>query len=495
MAMAGCEINILMKQRLSLIVLLLACVAVGFKSMAAEFTVGTVQELNMVLGKLKPGDVVIWKNGQYKDVNISFATNGAEQKMIFLKAETAGKVIFTGSSQLTLKGKWLQAEGFLYEGTSTLPKGDVLSFSSDAMHCRITNCAVINYSPVDSMVNNNWISLQGTYNEVDHCYFSGKTNQGPYLVVRYYKAPGYVDGSDAAPSTYHHIHHNYFGYRTLPTDNGGEDMRIGDSFTSFTHGFNIIEYNYFEDHRLEPEVISNKSWDNIYRFNTFINNDGQMVLRHGQKCFVYGNYFDGKSGRNKSGGIRIINANQTVFNNYITNVEGSEKDASKAGIVIMCGLLGSPLNGYYPADNALVAYNTSVNCRTPVYKIGYGNKTKGLPLVAPQHLTIVNNLVIQSLGNKTIAVENEPVTYNECKDNFYSNGNSALKGFSELRKNEIKEKDLFYYVEKPVNNTIVDSINQRLAIHNIKLTEKEITQFDPKWKLSKNDVGVSWIRK
>jgi poly(beta-D-mannuronate) lyase len=495
MAMAGCEINILMKQRLSFIVLLLACVAVGFKSMAAQFTIGTVQELNMVLGKLKPGDVVIWKNGHYKDVNISFATNGEEQKMIFLKAETAGKVIFTGSSQLTLKGKWLQAEGFLYEGTSTLPKGDVLSFSSDAMHCRITNCAVINYSPVDSMVNNNWISLQGTYNEVDHCYFSGKTNQGPYLVVRYYKAPGYVDGSDAAPSTYHHIHHNYFGYRTLPTDNGGEDMRIGDSFTSFTHGFNIIEYNYFEDHRLEPEVISNKSWDNIYRFNTFINNDGQMVLRHGQKCFVYGNYFDGKSGRNKSGGIRIINANQTVFNNYITNVEGSEKDASKAAIVIMCGLLGSPLNGYYPADNALVAYNTSVNCRTPVYKIGYGNKTKGLPLVAPQHLTIVNNLVIQSLGNETIAVENEPVTYNECKDNFYSNGNSAVKGFSELRKNEIKEKDLFYYVEKPVNNTIVDSINQRLAIHNIKLTEKEITQFDPKWKLSKNDVGVSWIRK
>ena len=495
MAMAGCEINILMKQRLSLLVLLLACVAVGFKSMAAQFTVGTVQELNTVLGKVKPGDVVIWKNGQYKDVNISFATNGAEQKMIVLKAETAGKVIFTGSSQLTLKGKWLQAEGFLYEGTSTLPKGDVLSFSSDAMHCRITNCAVINYSPVDSMVNNNWISLQGTYNEVDHCYFSGKTNQGPYLVVRYYKAPGYVDGSDAAPSTYHHIHHNYFGYRTLPTDNGGEDMRIGDSFTSFTHGFNIIEYNYFEDHRLEPEVISNKSWDNIYRFNTFINNDGQMVLRHGQKCFVYGNYFDGKSGRNKSGGIRIINANQTVFNNYITNVEGSEKDASKAGIVIMCGLLGSPLNGYYPADNALVAYNTSVNCRTPVYKIGYGNKTKGLPLVAPQHLTIVNNLVIQSLGNKTIAVENEPVTYNECKDNFYSNGNSAVKGFSELRKNEIKEKDMFYYVEKPVNNTIVDSINQRLAIHHIKLTEKEITQFDPKWKLSKNDVGVSWIRK
>ncbi len=222
------------------IILIPTGLAFALQSRGAQFTVANIQELKIALSKVKPGDVVIWKNGQYKDVNISYTTNGAEHKMIILKAETAGKVIFTGSSQLMLKGKWLQAEGFLYTGTSTLQKGDVLSFSADAMHCRITNCAIVNYTPIDSMVNNNWISLQGTYNEVDHCYFTGKTNQGPYLVVRYFKVPGYVDGSDAAPSTYHHIHHNYFGYRTLPTDNGGEDMRIGDSFTSFTHGFNII---------------------------------------------------------------------------------------------------------------------------------------------------------------------------------------------------------------------------------------------------------------
>ncbi len=483
-----------MKQKLSVIVLLLTGVAYGFQSMAAQYLVSNLQELNIALGKVKPGDEIIWKNGEYKDVNINFNANGIDNKKIILKAETAGKVVFTGSSQLMVKGAWLQAEGFLYAGTSTLQKGDVLSFSSDAMHCRITNCAVINYTPVDSMINNNWIILQGKYNEVDHCYFTGKTNQGPYLVVRYFKVPGYVDGSDVAPSTYHHIHHNYFGYRTLPTDNGGEDMRIGDSFTSFTHGFNIIEYNYFEDHRLEAEVISNKSWDNIYRFNIFINNDGQMVLRHGQKCFVYGNYFDGKSGRNTSGGIRIINANQTVFNNYIINAEGSEKDASKAGIVIMSGLLGSPLNGYYPADNAIVAYNSSVNCETPVYKIGYGNKSKGLPFVAPKNLYIENNLVVQSLGNNNVAVEIEPVTYASCMNNFYTNGITSVKGFSVLKEIKIKQQNGFYCTAMPVNKTIVDSINQRLAIHHIQLTENEITQFNPKWKLDKKEVGVSWIK-
>lgn len=469
--------------------------ALGFQSKAAQFVVSNIMELNTALTKVKAGDLIIWKNGVYKDVNINFKANGNNNNRIVLKAETPGKVVFTGSSNLMVSGDWLQAEGFLYEGTATLKTGDVLSFSASASHCRITNCAVINYTPMDVMMNNNWISLQGTYNEVDHCYFTGKTNQGPYLVVRYYKKPGYVDGSDVAPSTYHHIHHNYFGYRTLPTDNGGEDMRIGDSFTSFTHGFNIIEYNYFEDHRLEAEVISNKSWDNIYRFNTFINNDGQMVLRHGQKCFVYGNYFDGKTGRNTSGGIRIINPNQTVFNNYITNAEAGKKDASKGGIVIMSGLQGSPLNGYYPADNALVAYNTTVNCETPVFKIGYGNKSKGLPIVAPKNISIVNNTVLYSLGDKEVAVETEPVTYGTFKNNFYTAGSNTLKGFSLIKNSAVKQKKDFYFVSLPVNKAIVDTINQRLAIHHIILTEKEITQFNPKWKLAKKEVGVTWLKK
>lgn len=478
-------------------ILTIVCFCFTIISNATEFQVASESDLKSALTKAKGGDVIIWKNGTYNNVKINFETNtkGTVDQPIILKVQTAGKAVFTGSSQLLVKGEYLQVEGFLFEGISTLTSdnGDVMAFNSNAVHCRITNCAVVNYTPKDELVNNNWISLQGTFNEVDHCYFTGKTNQGPYLVVRYKKEKGYVDGSDAAASTHHHIHHNYFGYRTLPTDNGGEDMRIGDSFTSFTHGFNIIEYNYFEDHRLEAEVISNKSWDNIYRFNTFIGNDGQMVLRHGQKCFVYGNYFDGKSGRNTSGGIRIINANQTIFNNYITNAEGSEKDASKGGIVIMCGLVGSPLNGYYPADNVLVAYNTAVNCVGPVVKIGYGNKSKGKPFTSPQNLCIVSNLIINSLGSNTkAAIEIEPVTYATCATNFYTNGGSDVKGFSIINQKKISTKAGFQYANMPVNQAVIDTINQRLAIHNIHLTTEDITHFNPAWQLGKKDVGINW---
>ncbi len=470
----------------------------SFFANATNYSVSNVQEFDIALQKVKPNDIIIWKNGTYNDAKISFKpkANGIANQCIYLKAETAGKVVLKGSSAISVNGDYLQVEGFLFEGTSTLDKDDVLAFTQNSNHCCITNCAVIDYTPNDVNANNNWISLQGLYNEVSHCYFSGKTNQGPYLVVRYKTGKDFIAGSDAAPSTHHYIHHNYFGYRTLPSDNGGEDVRIGDSKTSFTHGFNIIEYNYFEDQRLEAEIISNKSWNNIYRFNTFIANDGAVVLRHGQKCFIYGNYLDGKTGRNTSGGLRVVNANQTVFNNYITNVEASEKVAMKGGIVVMCGLENSAINGYYVADSAIVAYNTFTNCAGPVIKIGIGNKSKGLPFIAPKDISLVANLIINSYGQENKAMmEYETVTYAVCKNNFYTNGGSiGVKGFEAIKEKDIVKQNGFDSYKTTTDDAIIKNINQRLAVHNIHLTNEDITHYNPKWKLSKKDVGVSWVR-
>jgi poly(beta-D-mannuronate) lyase len=480
----------------SLLLMGLCCFA-GTGISAAAYWVSDVTDFTLVLQKVLPGDTIVWKNGSYADLKINFQPRraGVSGKEIVLKAETAGQVLLTGSSQLMVGGEFLIAEGFMFEGTSTLQKGDVMAFSKTAVHSRITNCAVVDYTPADAMVNNNWMSLQGRYNEVDHCYFKGKLNQGPYLVVRYFTDDHFIDGSDAAPSTHHRIHHNYFGYRTMPTDNGGEDLRIGDSKTSFTRGFNIIEYNYFEDHRLEPEVISNKSCDNIYRFNTFINNDGALVLRHGQRCFVYGNYFDGKSGRNKSGGIRIINADQTVFNNYLENLEGG-KDHLKAPITLMSGLMGSALNEYYPAHNAIVAGNTIVNSVGAVITAGAGNKAKGKAFDAPKNMILEGNVILYTTGKNAdpfLVLDNN--TSYTLKNNFYTNGLTGEKGFSLLKDKKIKTKDGFRFTEVEVSNITMDSINQRLAIHHVNLGHKEITSFNPVWKTGKKEVGVTWISK
>jgi poly(beta-D-mannuronate) lyase len=314
------------------------------------------------------------------------------------------------------------------------------------------------------------------------------------LVIEYKQEKDYVPGSDGAPSSFHHIHHNYFGYRTY-SSNGGEQIRVGTSTTSFTHGFNVVEHNYFEDERIEAEIISNKSWDNIYRFNTFIGNDGAMVLRHGQKCFVYGNYINGKSGRYRSGGLRVINANNTVFNNYLKDLEGG-KENLKAPIAIMDGLEASPLNGYYPADNAIVAYNVVDNSFGPIIKLGIGNKAVGKPLIAPKNVVIVGNTIINTVGINDAPFEISDLnTTFESRDNIYTNGKTNNIGFSPIKLNELQFQNGLYSVKTKIDSKVFDEINKRVSIHGIKLSEKEITDFNLNWILKKKDVGVSWLKK
>lgn len=484
-----------MNKILSILTLLFLC----FRANATKFTVNNLNEFEQALSKSKAGDVIVWKDGKYEDIKINFKENGTAENPIVLKAQTAGKVSFLGNSQLLLSGNYLQVEGFLFEEKCTLAdKEHVIGFaigSKEAHHSKINNCAMLNYTHAESTGKTNYyVNLVGTYNEVQHCYFSGKTNKGPTLVVEYKQEKGYILGSDVAPSAHHHIHHNYFGYRTF-SENGGEQIRVGTSATSFSHGFNIIEYNYFEDERIEAEVVSNKSWDNIYRFNTFVGNDGGMVIRHGQKCFVYGNYINGKAGRKESAGLRIINPNNTFFNNYVENLEGGDKDL-KSPITVMSGLENAALNEYYPAENAIVAYNTIVNSVGAAIKIGVGNKNKGKPLVAPNNVLLVGNTVVNTVGKQIepIVIEDPTSTYT-LSDNFYTNGATSEKGFLEIKIKDLVLKEGFYLGRQLTDKSIIDAINQRLLVHQIKLSEEEIMTFDVSKIVSKKDVGVNWMKK
>ena len=470
---------------------------------ATDFLVGDIGEFNKALNKAHAGDVIIWKDGTYADLKINFhpANAGTPGKLIVCKAQTAGKVILTGSAQIFISGDYLQVEGFQFKGASALGDkesaiklGPLKDNDADASHCRVTNCAIVDYTATEeSSIDNNYIALEGTYNEIDHCYFYGKVNKGPTVVVNYKFDKKMEKGSDAAPSTYHHVHHNYFAYRTF-SSNGGEQIRVGVSGGSNTHGFNIVEYNYFEDERNEGEVISNKSCNNIYRFNTLVGNDGSLVLRNGRDNFAYGNYINGKSGRKVSGGLRVVNLNNTVFNNYVENCEGGGK-AMKSPIVVMSGLVGAGINEYHAADNAIVAYNTVVNSLGPIIAIGVGNEHKGKPFVAPKNVSFIGNIAINSLGsdvNPFVVANNESTFIS--KGNLYTNGSTDDKGFSLLDTKNIITKSEFKYVNQTIDKAVMDAINERLAIQHIKLTENEITQFDTSKIVGKKDVGVSWMK-
>lgn len=476
--------------------------SVSFNCLANQFFISSNQELQKALNKVKAGDTIVWKNGKYKDERILFypSHNGKEKSPITLRAETPGNVIFFGNSQIFLSGDYLHVEGFKFEGDCTLSDGEpVISFSPESSnkfdlpnHCRVTNCAVINYSVTEeSGKNNNYVAFGGTYNELDHCSFFGKTNKGPTVVVNYFENENYIKGSDQAPSTYHHIHHNYFGYRTY-SSNGGEQIRVGVSGTSGTKGFNLIEFNYFEESKIEAEVISNKSCNNVYRFNTLVGNDGALVLRHGTDCIAYGNYIKGNKDNNLSGGIRIVNPRQLVFNNYIENIEGADR-SMRASIVVMSGFEGAGINEYYPADKAIIAYNTIVNARGNAIKLSVGNVSKGKSLVGPKDVLFTGNLVQNASGNTSEPFKNYDVeTSYKLIDNFV-NGKFDIQGFSEFKLADFKNENGLISMNRPVNSVLKLKIISKLKSFNIEIDEKDVSIFNPNWIVTKKNSGASWM--
>jgi poly(beta-D-mannuronate) lyase len=363
------------------------------------------------------------------------------------------------------------------------------------MYCSVTNCAIIDYTPTEaSQKNNNYVEIKGTHNELDHCYFKGKINKGPTVTIRYFDGDDYVKGSDNAPSTYHHIHHNYFGYRTY-SENGGEQIRVGVSATSNTKGFNVIEYNYFEDTRIEAEVVSNKSCYNIYRFNNFHNNDGALVLRHGTHCLVYGNYINGKSGREKSGGIRVVNAYQTVFNNYIENIEGGATSPMKGPLVLMSGITGAELSDYNPADFAMVAHNTVINSSGNPVKLSIGNTSKSSTFIAPKNVEIIGNLILNfnpSEREDAVLLNIDAAATYQCDQNITNYSNSNELGFKHISADTIIQKNNLYENPVEISLSTLNKLKDRLKVFGLELTKEEMTHFNRDWILSKKDVGVNW---
>jgi poly(beta-D-mannuronate) lyase len=137
----------------------------------------------------------------------------------------------------------------------------------------------------------------------------------------------------------------------------------------------------------EAEIISNKSCDNVYRYNVFRRCAGALTLRHGHGATVEGNWFFGEKARG-TGGVRVIGERHRVINNYFTDLEG---DDHRAALSLMNGFQNSPPDGYEPVKEALVAFNTFINCKETIV-IGLSEEDD--PDVPPTDCTIANNLVV-----------------------------------------------------------------------------------------------------
>ncbi|KAA3658464.1 MAG: DUF5123 domain-containing protein [Calditrichaeota bacterium] len=360
---------------------------------ATDYFVHNTSEINNALPQLQPGDTVTMANGLWSSVTIVFEGEGTETNPITLRAQTPGQVVISGNSKLQIGGSWMVVDGLRFlDGTTT--DSHVIRFRTSgkgsAKHCRLTNTSIENYSPENDGDEFKWVSLYGQYNRVDHCFFSGKTNEGALLVV----------WGDAEPD-YHLIDNNYFGNRPPLGRNGAEIIRVGTSEWSMHDSKTIVEWNYFERCNGEIEIISNKMGDNVFRHNTFFDNAGMLTLRHGNRSQIYGNFFFGNQ-NSQAGGVRIIGEDHKVYNNYFQDLHGSEW---RSAITFMNGVPDSPLNRYFQVKRALVAFNTFVDCKSAI-AIGAGVDSElTLP---PLDCTIANNALI-SEGETVITQFDTPI--------------------------------------------------------------------------------------
>jgi poly(beta-D-mannuronate) lyase len=348
---------------------------------SSRILVTTPEQYHVAASQVLPGQTIVLANGTWADFEISLAAEGTEDKPISLTAETEGKVILTGLSNISLRGKYLEVSGLVFKDGYS-PTGTVISFRGEdgknAYHSRVTRTVIDSFSNPDKFNSDTWVALYGKHNRFDHNHVVGKTNAGVTVAVRL--------STPESQENHHRIDHNYFGPRQVLGSNGGETLRIGTSKYSLTDSFTIVENNYFDRTDGEVEIISNKSGKNIIRNNVFFEARGTLTLRHGNGNLVEGNFFFG-NGVDHTGGIRVINADQTIRNNYMEGLTGIRFGG---GLVVLNGVPNSSINRYHQVKNATIENNTIVH----VSNINLAAASDAERSAVPINSTFSRNLVI-----------------------------------------------------------------------------------------------------
>ena len=390
--------------------------------------VHTVEEFNAKVSEAQPGDSIVLANGVWKDAELLFEGNGTAEEPITLTVEEKGKVTLEGNSNLRIAGNYLVVAGLVFKNGYT-PTNAVISFRKNreemANNSRLTECVIDNFNNPERQVQDYWVTIYGKNNRIDHNHISGKKNLGVTMIVG-------LDTKDSRANN-HKIDHNYFGPRPTYGNNGGETLRIGTSHHALENSNTLVESNYFDRTNGEHEIISNKSCQNTFKYNTFFECTGTLTMRHGNETLVDGNVFIG-NGKPSTGGVRVINETQTVINNYHVGLTGYR---FRGAFVMMNGVPNSPPNRYVPVIESKVKNNTFINCDNILFGAGSDAERSQAPRTSEFSENIIYNEV-----KKDIFTIDDDISGITFKDNILGKNSktSIKKGFEnadiQLVKNE-----------------------------------------------------------
>jgi len=94
---------------------------------AADYKVANQKEYADALSSIEKGDSIILANGVWNDFEILLEGKGSAKEPITLTAETKGKVIISGQSNLSLAGEHLVVSGLVFKNGYT-PTSSVITF-------------------------------------------------------------------------------------------------------------------------------------------------------------------------------------------------------------------------------------------------------------------------------------------------------------------------------------------------------------------------------
>jgi poly(beta-D-mannuronate) lyase len=470
--------------------LLLTCAALLVfscirKSNTEIIYVKNYHELNKAISHISPGDEIVMANGIWEDVEINFFGKGTKESPIILRAETPGKVYIQGQSYLHLGGQNLIVDG-LYFRKGYSPKSSIIRYmiggDSIANNCRVTNTVVENFTKPNRATNDKWIEFYGKENQLDHCYITGKSNDGETIRI-------FFTGNEHV-NTHHQIVHNYFGPRPRKGGPRAETIRVGDSKTRLTPGYVNVSDNYFEACNGEVEIISDKTNYNSFANNIFYQCEGSMVLRHGNYATVNGNIFIGGDKSPFYGGIRVVNTGHWITNNYFYKIRGEQ---FRSPLAIMNGIPMTPLNRYKQVTDVVIAYNTWIDCKSP-WQIGVGQNKASADVLPkseirsapPIRSIMANNLIYNTNKDNSPIVNHDNMDGILFKNNIIDNNGNEYTKFGILRNERIKMKQLNEWLFAP-EETQNDFLNEVYAGYDFNRIQEDIFGVS---RARKNRVGA-----
>ena len=383
-------------------------------------TLKSIAELSAAASAAAPNSRIILPSATNTNTNVVITATGEAGRPVIIEGPESGGAEFTGKFRFTIKGSYVVVRNLNVKNYDSPDYGGgsaVVVFDA-CNHCALhnsrfdTSIAASMSGPEDlKHFKTVMIKPSSKFVEIARNTFKGKRNGGSVILVN----------RDSTGIDNHRIVQNLITGR-LKAGNNANDfdaIRIGDSANSQTPTpaaaeayvtnqsvrplGTTIEFNVFENGALfpdifasckasgawqstackgEPEIVSLKAPQSIFRFNSILNYSGGITIRHGFQDIVEGNFVSGKNLAQgiteiakSSYGIRVIGENHLVISNHIEDVDTDS--ALTAGISILPGQAGAALSGYWKVSDTIIARNFIRNAVKPIATAAdYGGRSK-----------------------------------------------------------------------------------------------------------------------